>query len=132
MSNNFTITSRVFEEWEEIDQLYKQIRETRDELRKQIITELLANHDGVAWNHNVRMRVKDSTGRRFSVVELRQRYGNEWLEENRERLIEQHGEEWLEGNSAALIDEHGERWVEDNSSRTHSATLEVKVMTRAR
>ena len=132
MSNNFTITSRVFEEWEEIDQLYKQIRETRDELRKQIITELLANHDGVAWNHNIRMRVKDSTGRRFSIVDLRHRYGSEWLEENRERLIEQHGEEWLAGNSAALIDEHGERWVEDNSSRTHSATLEVKVMTRTR
>lgn len=132
MSNNFTITSRIFEEWEEVDQLYKQIRATRDELRRQLIAELQRNHNGVAWNGATRMRVKDSTGRSFSIVTLREKYGNEWLEENRERLIEAYDEEWLETNSGALIDEHGERWIENNSSRSHSATLEVKVMTRRR
>ena len=77
MSNNFTITSRIFEEWEEVDQLYKQIRATRDELRKQLIAELQRNHNGVAWDGATRMRVKDATGRSFSVVTLKEKYGEE-------------------------------------------------------
>lgn len=130
----FEITDEIAQEWEELTLLFREVKQRRDELKQKMLVAVYeASENGTVWlSQTLRVRAKDTRGRRFSTADLREKYGRIELERRREDLVQEHSEEWLEENMQNLIDEYGNEWIVANSGETFSTTIEVKHMKRRR
>jgi hypothetical protein len=87
MSNEeepFELTTQSIDDWERLTDLMREVRATRDKLKQNIIL-ALADESGASlsgWIGLTRVRVVDTKGTVFSVTDLRDKYGDEWIEEN--------------------------------------------------
>ena len=130
----FVIDSSTTKEWEELTLLFREVKQARDELKQKMLRAVFEdNNSGIVWVSSYeRVRAVETRGRRFSLPELREKYGRLRLEEERTALIEAHSEEWLAEREKALVEEWGEEWIASNSGQTSSTTIEVKHMSRGR
>ena len=83
----FVLTTQAIDDWERLTDLMREVRSTRDELRSNIIRALAQEDpDSLAgWIANTRVRVVANNSVSFSVTDLREKYGDEWVEENSKR-----------------------------------------------
>jgi hypothetical protein len=130
----FIIDKSVTQEWEELNLLFREVKKARDELKQKMLRAVFENEtSGVVWvSAHERVRAVETKGRRFSIPELREKYGRLRLEEERNALVELLGEERLVEDEKALIERYGEEWIAANSGQTSSTTIEVKHMSRGR
>ena len=90
MSNEeetFELTTQSIDDWERLTDLMREVRVTRDKLKQNII-KALADEDRPnlsGWIGATRVRIVDTKSTVFSVTELRDKYGDEWIEENSRR-----------------------------------------------
>jgi hypothetical protein len=90
MSNEeetFELTTQSIDDWERLTDLMREVRATRDKLKQNII-KALADEEGPTlsgWIGLTRVRIVDTKSTVFSVTELRDKYGDEWIEENSHR-----------------------------------------------
>lgn len=91
--DEFVLTTDSIDQWERLTDLMREVRQTRDELRSNIIRAIAQEEPDrlTGWIANTRVRVVSNNSVAFSVSELREKYGDEWVEENSKR-----------GSSAAL------------------------------
>ena len=83
----FVLTTQAIDDWERLTDLMREVRQARDELRTNIIIALgQEDPDRLSgWVANTRVRVVSNNSLAFSVTELREKYGDEWVEENSKR-----------------------------------------------
>mgnify|MGYP000037982934 CR=1 FL=1 len=83
----FVLTTQAIDDWERLTDLMREVRSTRDELRSNIIRALAQEDpDSLSgWIANTRVRVVANNSVTFSVTDLREKYGDEWVEENSKR-----------------------------------------------
>jgi hypothetical protein len=129
-----TINKKIAEKWNEVNALFREVKQARDDLKAMILRAIYEeNKGGVVWVDSYqRVRAVESRSRRFSMTDLRNKFGRERLEAHREELVKQHGEEWLENHELSLIDDYGDEWIAENSNEATSVTVEVKHMKRRR
>jgi len=84
---SFVLTTQAIDDWERLTDLMREVRQARDELRSNIIRALAQEEpDRLAgWISSTRVRVVSNNSVAFSVSELREKYGDEWVEENSKR-----------------------------------------------
>lgn len=130
----FIIDKSVTQKWEELTLLFREVKQARDELKQKMLRAVFESEcAGVVWVSTFeRVRAVETKGRRFSIPELREKYGRLRLEEEREALVERLGEEELANCEETLVEEYGDAWIAANSGQTSSTTIEVKHMSRAR
>jgi len=83
----FELTTQSIDDWELMTDQMREMRITRDKLKQNII-KALADEDGIrlsGWIGPTRVRIVDTKSTTFSVSELRDKYGDEWVEENSHR-----------------------------------------------
>tara|TARA_Y100001937_G_C7043734_1_gene295859 strand:- start:136 stop:513 length:378 start_codon:yes stop_codon:yes gene_type:complete len=85
--DEFVLTTDSIDQWERLTDLMREVRQARDELRSNIIRALAHEEpDQMAgWIATTRVRVVSNNSVAFSVSELREKYGDEWVEENSKR-----------------------------------------------
>lgn len=90
MSNEeepFELTTQSIDDWERLTDLMREVRATRDKLKQDIIKALAdenaSNLSG--WIGVTRVRIVDTKSTVFSITDLRDKYGDEWIEENSHR-----------------------------------------------
>ena len=87
MSNEeepFELTTQSIDDWERLTDLMREVRATRDKLKQNII-KALADESGNSlsgWIGVTRVKVVDTKSTVFSITDLREKYGDEWIEEN--------------------------------------------------
>ena len=87
MSNEeepFELTTQSIDDWERLTDLMREVRATRDKLKQDII-KALADESGNSlsgWIGVTRVRIVDTKSTVFSITDLREKYGDEWIEEN--------------------------------------------------
>ena len=87
MSNEeepFELTTQSIDDWERLTDLMREVRATRDKLKQDII-KALADESGNSlsgWIGVTRVKVVDTKSTVFSITDLREKYGDEWIEEN--------------------------------------------------
>ena len=94
MSNEeetFELTTQSIDDWERLTDLMREVRVTREKLKQNIIAALAEakTNDDIehlsGWIGMTRVRIVDTKSTVFSVTELRDKYGDEWIEENSHR-----------------------------------------------
>ena len=85
--DGFVLTTAAIDDWERLTDLMREVRQARDELRSNIIRALAQEEpDRMAgWIASTRVRIVSNNSVAFSVSELREKYGDEWVEENSKR-----------------------------------------------
>ena len=87
MSNEeepFELTTQSIDDWERLTDLMREVRASRDKLKQNII-KALADESGNSlsgWIGVTRVKVVDTKNTVFSITDLREKYGDEWIEEN--------------------------------------------------
>jgi len=87
MSNEeepFELTTQSIDDWERLTDLMREVRATRDKLKQNII-KALADESGNSlsgWIGVTRVKIVDTKSTVFSITDLREKYGDEWIEEN--------------------------------------------------
>ena len=87
MSNEeepFELTTQSIDDWERLTDLMREVRATRDKLKQNII-KALADESGNSlsgWIGVTRVKVVDTKSTVFSITDLREKYGDEWIEDN--------------------------------------------------
>ena len=84
---SFELTTQAIDDWDRLTDLMREIRLARDKLKQNIIM-ALADESGeslTGWIGLTRVRVVEASSTTFSVTELREKYGDEWVEENSRR-----------------------------------------------
>jgi hypothetical protein len=87
MSNEeetFELTTQSIDDWERLTDLMREVRATRDKLKQDII-KALADESGNSlsgWIGVTRVKVVDTKSTVFSITDLREKYGDEWIEDN--------------------------------------------------
>ena len=87
MSNEeetFELTTQSIDDWERLTDLMREVRATRDKLKQNII-KALADEDTPTlsgWIGLTRVRIVDTKSTVFSITDLREKYGDEWIEDN--------------------------------------------------
>ena len=87
MSNEeepFELTTQSIDDWERLTDLMREVRATRDKLKQDII-KALADETGNSlsgWIGVTRVKVVDTKSTVFSITDLREKYGDEWIEDN--------------------------------------------------
>jgi len=87
MSNEeepFELTTQSIDDWERLTDLMREVRVTRDKLKQDII-KALADESGDSlsgWIGLTRVRIVDTKSTVFSITDLREKYGDEWIEDN--------------------------------------------------
>jgi hypothetical protein len=87
MSNEeetFELTTQSIDDWERLTDLMREVRATRDKLKQDII-KALADESGNSlsgWIGVTRVRIVGTKSTVFSITDLRDKYGDEWVEEN--------------------------------------------------
>lgn len=81
---SFVLTTQAIDDWERLTDLMREVRVARDKLKQNIIIALGANDSDqmTGWIANTRVRVVSTASRTFSTTQLREKYGDEWVEEN--------------------------------------------------
>ena len=84
---SFELTTQAIDDWEQLTDLMREVRVARDKLKQNIMVALGANGNEAmtGWIANTRVRVVSTASRTFSITELREKYGDEWVEENSSR-----------------------------------------------
>ena len=88
MSNEeetFELTTQSIDDWERLTDLMREVRATRDKLKQNIIKALADAKDGPTlsgWIGVTRVKIVDTKSTVFSITDLREKYGDEWIEEN--------------------------------------------------
>lgn len=84
---NFELTTQAIDDWERLTDLMREVRLAREKLKQNII-KALADESGrslTGWIANTRVRITESSSTVFSVTNLREKYGDDWVEENSSR-----------------------------------------------
>jgi len=87
MSNEeepFELTTQSIDDWERLTDLMREVRATRDKLKQNII-KALADESGNSlsgWIGVTRVKIVDTKSTVFSITDLREKYGDEWIEDN--------------------------------------------------
>ena len=87
MSNEeepFELTTQSIDDWERLTDLMREVRASRDKLKQNII-KALADESGNSlsgWIGVTRVKIVDTKSTVFSITDLREKYGDEWIEEN--------------------------------------------------
>ena len=84
---SFELTTQAIDDWERLTDLMREVRVARNKLKQNIIVALGAdgNESMTGWIANTRVKVVSTAARTFSITELREKYGDEWVEENSSR-----------------------------------------------
>ena len=80
----FELTTQSIDDWERLTDLMREVRVTRDKLKQDII-KALADESGNSlsgWIGVTRVKIVDTKSTVFSITDLREKYGDEWIEEN--------------------------------------------------
>ena len=78
---SFELTTESIDDWERLTDLMREVRVTREKLKQNII-KALADESGTSlsgWIGLTRVRVVDTKSTVFSITELREKYGDEWI-----------------------------------------------------
>ena len=81
---SFELTTQAIDDWDRLTDLMREVRLARDKLKQNIIM-ALADESGeslTGWIGLTRVRVVEASSTTFSVTDLREKYGDEWVEEN--------------------------------------------------
>ena len=81
---SFELTTQAIDDWERLTDLMREVRLAREQLKQNIIRALHEQDGGrmTGWIANTRVRITESSSTVFSVTNLREKYGDEWVEEN--------------------------------------------------
>ena len=81
---SFELTTQAIDDWDRLTDLMREVRLAREKLKQNIIM-ALADESGeslTGWIGLTRVRVVEASSTTFSVTDLREKYGDEWVEEN--------------------------------------------------
>ena len=81
---SFELTTQAIDDWDRLTDLMREVRLARIKLKENII-KALADESGnslTGWIGHTRVRVVEASSTTFSVTDLREKYGDEWVEEN--------------------------------------------------
>ena len=91
MSNEeetFELTTQSIDDWERLTDLMREVRVTREKLKQNIIAALAEakTNDDIehlsGWIGMTRVRIVDTKSTVFSITDLREKYSEEWIEDN--------------------------------------------------
>ena len=84
----FELTTQSIDDWERLTDLMREVRVTREKLKQNIIAALAEakTNDEIddlsGWIGMTRVRIVDTKSTVFSITDLREKYGDEWIEDN--------------------------------------------------